>query len=361
MRVAPAIKLTEAERKKLKSIAGSPRQPLRLVQRANIVLMAEKGLENVEIAQRLNVSVPLVGRWRRRYAASNFAGIEKDKTRPPGKPKTEPALVQTILDKTMQETPIAQTHWSQHSMAQAAGVSPSTVGRIWRAHGLKPHLVKTFKLSNDRLFVEKLEDVVGLYINPPEHAVVLCADEKSQIQALDRTQPGLPIKPGRAGTMTHDYKRYGVTTLFAALNTLDGSVISTCMDRHRHTEWIKFLRLIDESIDEQLDVHLIADNYATHKHAKVQRWLKRHPRFHMHFTPTSSSWLNMVERFFRDITTQAIRRGVFRSVDALIAAIQAYIAEHNREPKPFIWTATASDILEKVKRGRQALYKVQSE
>jgi transposase len=361
MRVAPAIKLTEAERKKLKSIAGSPRQPLRLVQRANIVLMAEKGLENVEIAQRLNVSVPLVGRWRRRYAASNFAGIEKDKTRPPGKPKTESALVQTILDKTMQETPIAQTHWSQHSMAKAAGVSPSTVGRIWRAHGLKPHLVKTFKLSNDRLFVEKLEDVVGLYINPPEHAVVLCADEKSQIQALDRTQPGLPIKPGRAGTMTHDYKRYGVTTLFAALNTLDGSVISTCMDRHRHTEWLKFLRLIDESIDEQLDVHLIADNYATHKHAKVQRWLKRHPRFHMHFTPTSSSWLNMVERFFRDITTQAIRWGVFRSVDALIAAIQAYIVEHNREPKPFIWTATASDILEKVKRGRQALYKVQSE
>jgi transposase len=361
MRVAPAIKLTEAERKKLKSIAGSPRQPLRLVRRANIVLMAEKGLENVEIAQRLNVSVPLVGRWRRRYAASNFAGIEKDKTRPPGKPKTESALVQTILDKTMQETPIAQTHWSQHSMAKAAGVSPSTVGRIWRAHGLKPHLVKTFKLSNDRLFVEKLEDVVGLYINPPEHAVVLCADEKSQIQALDRTQPGLPIKPGRAGTMTHDYKRYGVTTLFAALNTLDGSVISTCMDRHRHTEWLKFLRLIDESIDEQLDVHLIADNYATHKHAKVQQWLKRHPRFHMHFTPTSSSWLNMVERFFRDITTQAIRRGVFRSVDALIAAIQAYIVEHNREPKPFIWTATASDILEKVKRGRQALYKVQSE
>src|SRR5450631_1866966 len=197
MRVAPAIKLTEAERQKLKSIAGSPRQPLRLVQRANIVLMAEKGLENVEIAQRLNVSVPLVGRWRRRYAASNFAGIEKDKTRPPCKPKTEPALVQTILDKTMQETPIAQTQWSQHSMAKAAGVSPSTVGRIWRAHGLKPHLVKTFKLSNDRLFVEKLEDVVGLYINPPEHAVVLCADEKSQIQALDRTQPGLN-KPGRA-------------------------------------------------------------------------------------------------------------------------------------------------------------------
>jgi transcriptional regulator with XRE-family HTH domain len=315
MRVAPAIKLTEAERKKLKSIAGSPRQSLRLVQRAKIVLMAEKGLENVEIAQRLHVSIPLVGRWRRRYATSNFAGIEKDKTRPPGKPKTKPALVQTILDKTMQETPIAQTHLSQHSMAKVAGVSPSTVGRIWRAHGLKPHLVKTFKLSNDPLFVEKLEDVVGLYINPPEHAVVLCADEKSQIQALDRTQPGLPIKPGRAATMTHDYKRYGVTTLFAALNTLDGSVITTCMERNRHTEWLKFLRLIDKSVDEKLDIHLIADNYVTHKHLKVQRWLKR----------------------------------------------QAYIVEHNREPKPFIWTAAASDILEKVKRGREVLYKVQSE
>ena len=361
MRIAPAIKLTDAERKKLKSIAGSPRQPLRLVQRANIVLLAERGLENVEIADRLHVSIPLVGRWRRRYAASNFAGIEKDKTRPPGKPKTTPALVQTILDKTMQEAPRAQTHWSQHSMAEAVGISPSTVGHIWRAHGLKPHLVKTFKLSNDPLFVEKLEDIVGLYINPPEHALVLCADEKSQIQALDRTQPGLPIKPGRAGTMTHDYKRYGTTTLFAALNTLDGSVISTCMDRHRHIEWLKFLRLIDETVDDKLEIHLIADNYATHKHAKVQRWLKRHPRFKMHFTPTSSSWLNMVERFFRDITTQAIRRGVFRSVDAVIAAIEAYVAEHNRDPKPFIWTAGASDILEKVKRGRQALYKVQSE
>jgi transposase len=332
MRVAPSIKLTETERKKLATIAASPRQPLRLVQRANIILLAERGLENIEIADRLHINIPLVGRWRRRYAASSFPGIEKDKTRPPGKPKTTQALVQSILEKTMQETPTAQTHWSQNSMAKAAGVSPSTVARIWRAHGLKPHLVRTFKLSNDPLFVEKLEDIVGLYINPPEHAVVLCADEKSQIQALDRTQPGLPIKPGRSGTMTHDYKRYGVTTLFAALNTLDGSVISTCMERHRHTEWLKFLRLIDKSVDETLDIHLIVDNYATHKHAKVQRWLKRHPRFHVHFTPTSSSWLNMVERFFRDITTQAVRRGAFRSVDALIAAIEAYISwqRHDR-------------------------------
>jgi transposase len=360
MRVAPAIKLNDEERKRLRTVARSPRQPLRLVQRAKIVLLADQGLENIEIAERVNVSMGLVGRWRRRYAENSFTGIEKDKTRPPGKAKTSPVIVQAILDKTMQETPPAQTHWSQHSMAEAVGVSPSTVGRVWRAHGLKPHLIERFKLSNDPRFAEKLEDIVGLYVNPPEHAVVLCVDEKSQIQALDRTQPGLPIKPGRNATMTHDYKRYGTTTLFAALNTLDGTVMGTCMDRHRHIEWIKFLRLIDTNVDERLDVHLIADNYATHKHPKVKRWLERHPRFHMHYTPTSSSWLNMVERFFRDITTQAIRRGVFRSVDILIAAIEAYVAEHNRAPKPFIWTAAASDILAKVTRGRATLLKIRS-
>src|ERR1035438_6654067 len=359
MRVAPAVKLTDSEREQLESIARSRRQPLRLVQRANIVLLAERGLENLEIAHRLQVSLPLVGRWRRRYAAKKFAGIESDAPRSGRKPIISAELVQSIVNKTTQGTPPGQTHWSQHSMSKATGVSPSTVSRIWRAHGLKPHLVKSFKLSNDPRFAEKLEDVVGLYINPPEHAIVLCADEKSQIQALDRTQPGLPIKPGRNATMTHDYKRYGTTTLFAALNTLDGKVISTCMDRHRHNEWIKFLRLIDQNVDEELAIHLIADNYATHKHPNVQRWLKRHPRFHMHYTPTSSSWLNMVERFFRDITTRAIRRGVFRSVGILVAAIDAYISEHNRAPKPFIWTATASDILEKVKRGRETLNKRQ--
>lgn len=359
MRVAPAINLADDERERLKSIARSRKQPLRLIQRANIILLAERGLENWEIAERLQVSLPLVGRWRKRYAAKGFAGIEKDAPRSGRKPTILADRVQEIVNKTTQETPPGQTHWSQHSMAKAANVSPSTVSRIWRLHGLKPHATTTFKLSNDPHFVEKLQDIVGLYLNPPEHAVVLCVDEKSQIQALDRTQPGLPIKRGRAATMTHDYKRYGTTTLFAALNTLDGSVISTCMDRHRHVEWLKFLRLIDKTVSPELDVHLIADNYATHKHEKVQRWLKRHPRFHMHFTPTSSSWLNMVERFFRDITTQAIRRGVFRSVDALISAIEAYIAEHNREPKPFIWTAAASDILEKVKRAREVLDKVQ--
>jgi transposase len=245
-------------------------------------------------------------------------------------------------------------------MAAEAGVSASTVGRIWRAHGLKPHRVKTFKLSNDPRFAEKLDDIVGLYLHPPEHALVLSLDEKSQIQALDRSQPGLPLKKGRGQTMTHDYKRHGTTTLFAALNTLDGSVITECMPRHRHQEWLRFLRLLDRRTPQDKQIHLIVDNYSTHKHAAVKRWLQRHKRFHVHFTPTSASWLNMVERFFRDLTVKRLRRGVFRGVDELVAAIEDYIAQHNEHPKPFIWTATASDILEKVKRGRAALHKVQS-
>ena len=360
MRVAPAITLTNAKRRRLRAIAQSRRSPLRLIQRAKIVLLAADDLQNIEIAERVGVSLPLVGRWRRRYAAFGLAGIEKDAPRSGRKPKIPLELVQSIVRKTTQETPPEQTHWSRATMAKAVGVSDSTVGRIWRQHGLKPHQTSTFKLSNDPRFAEKLEDIVGLYLNPPEHAVVLCADEKSQIQALDRTQPGLPLKRGRAATMTHDYKRNGITTLFAALNVLDGSVISTCMERHRHLEWLKFLRMIDANVAQKLDIHLIVDNYATHKHQKVKRWLARHQRFHVHYTPTSASWLNMVERFFRDITTQRIRRGVFHSVDELIAAIDQYIEVHNREPKPFIWTASASDILEKVKRGRKTLLKVQS-
>jgi len=239
-------------------------------------------------------------------------------------------------------------------MAKATGISEATVRRIWHAHGLKPHLVRTFKVSNDPRFAEKLEAIVGLYLNPPEHAMVLCVDEKSQIQALDRTQPGLPIKKGRCGTMTHDYKRNGTATLFAALNTLDGTVISMCDDRHRHQEWLEFLRVIDQLNPEAKQIHLIADNYATHKHPKVQRWLERRPRFQVHFTPTSSSWLNMVERFFRDLTDKSLRRGVFHDVEELIKAIGNYIDHHNLQPKPFIWTAKATDILEKVKRARAA-------
>ena len=240
-------------------------------------------------------------------------------------------------------------------MAAAVGVSEKSVRRIWRQHGLKPHLTRAFKVSNDPEFAPKLEAIMGLYVNPPEHAIVLCADEKSQIQALDRTQPGLPLKKGRCGTMTHDYKRNGTATLFAAMSTLDGTVISMCDDRHRHQEWLKFLKVIDEVTPSEKEIHLIADNYATHKHPKVQTWLARHPRFHVYFTPTSSSWLNMVERFFRDLTNKRLRRGIFRDVEELIYAIGDYIDQHNRNPKPFVWTAKATDILEKVKRARAAV------
>jgi transposase len=240
------------------------------------------------------------------------------------------------------------------------GISEASIRRIWHKNGLKPHLVKTFKVSNDPQFAEKLETVVGLYLNPPEHAIVLGCDEKSQIQALDRTQPGLPLKRGRAGTMTHDYKRNGTATLFAALNTFDGKVISMCAERHRHQEWLRFLRILDRRTPAGKQLHLIADNYATHKHPTVQRWLQRHPRFHVHFTPTSASWLNMVERFFRDLTFNRIRRGVFRDVTELVEAIDDYIEHHNSNPKPFIWTASANDILEKVKRARKSLNNVQS-
>ena len=256
---------------------------------------------------------------------------------------------------TLHEKPPHATQWSLRSMAAAVGISYSSVQRIWRAHGLKPHLVKGFKVSRDRDFTAKVEDVVGLYLNPPDKALVLCVDEKSQIQALDRSQPGLPMKPGRAGTMTHDYKRNGTTTLFAALNMLDGKVIGTCLPRHRHREFLRFLRLIDQQTPAEVDLHLVVDNYATHKTQAVKRWLKAHPRFHLHFTPTSASWLNMVERFFAEITRKRIRRGVFSSVAELKDAIMAYLENHNANPKPFVWTKSAGEILEKVARARQAL------
>jgi transposase len=286
-----------------------------------------------------------------------LVGLEKDAPRPGRTPSITPKMVQQVIRKTTQEKPVNATHWSTRTMAAASGISQTSIRRIWRTHGLKPHLVETFKISNDPAFVEKLEAIVGLYLNPPEHAIVLSVDEKSQIQALDRTQPGLPLKRGRGATMTHDYKRNGTTTLFAALNTLDGKVISLCQERHRHKEWLRFLRLIDDATPPEKQIHLIADNYATHKHPRVQRWLARHPRFHIHFTPTSSSWLNMVERFFRDLTHNRLRRGVFRDVEELITAIDEYVDRHNEAPKPFIWTASAGDILEKVKRARRALYK----
>ena len=360
MRVAAEIKLEGKDRKKLELIKRSRSSSLRARERASIVLLAADGMENKEIARVLKQDPGKVGRWRQRFVESGMAGILKDKTRPGRIEPLSGEMRSQIVRLTVESKPQGATHWSRESMATVAGVSPSSVGRIWAANGLKPHRIKTFKLSNDKRFQEKLEDIVGLYLSPPEHAIVLSCDEKSQIQALDRTQPGLPLKKGRCQTMTHDYKRNGTTSLFAAMNTADGSVIGTCMKKHRHQEWLKFLRLIAQNTPSGKEIHLICDNYATHKHEKVKAWQKRNPRFHFHFTPTSASWLNMVERFFRDLTVNSLRRGVFRNVQDLTQVIEEHIRYHNTNPKPFIWTATASDILEKVKRGRAKLIKVQS-
>ena len=361
MRIAPTITVNEADRAVLQRWTRGRRTPARLTLRAKIVLRAAAGGRNDVIARKLGTDRLLVGRWRHRFSTLGLAGIEKDAPRGGRKPTARDAIAATIIEWTTQRKPHTATHWSTRILAQELGTSRAMVNRVWRANGLKPHLSRTFKVSTDRQFEEKLLDVVGLYLNPPEHALVLSGDEQSQIQALDRTQPGLPLKKGRCGTMTHDYKRHGTTTLFAALSTLDGHVLSTCMDRHRHQEWIKFLKLIDKQTPAELELHLIADNYATHTHPKVRSWLTRHPRFHMHVTPTSRSWLNLVERWFREITDKRIRRGVFRSVSELVSAMNAYIAEHNRDPKPFIWTAKADEILAKVRRARTKLDKMASE
>jgi len=358
VRVAPGIELSQEEAAELTRLVRSKLSSVRLVERARIVLLAAQGMQNLQIAQELGIDRITAGRWRQRYIDSGLAGIERDLPRgaPPAK-----VDVARLVELTTQSQPEAATHWSTRKMAAVLQVSPSTVMRYWQANGLKPHLVRGFKVSRDPKFVEKLEDIVGLYLSPPEHAIVLCCDEKSQVQALDRTQPGLPIKRGRAETMTHDYKRNGTTTLFAALNVLDGQVIGQCQQRHTHAEWLKFLKKIDRETPKDKTLHLIADNYATHKHPTVQAWLDRHPRCVMHFTPTSASWLNMVERFFRDITTERLRRGVFTSVPELITAIDEYIAHHNAQPKPFIWTKSARDILQKVIRANSRLSSKQNE
>jgi transposase len=358
MRRATPITLKPEQREALERLARGRRVPVRLAERAKVVLHAAGGMENQQIGQALGISRQKAGRWRDRYAELGLAGIEKDAERSGRKRRIDDKQRAAVVRKTLREKPEGQTHWSRSTMAAATGLSDSTVGRIWREHGLKPHRVETFKLSNDPRFVEKLTDVVGLYLNPPEHAVVLSCDEKSQIQALDRTQPSLPLKPGRCGTMTHDYKRNGTTSLFAAMNVLDGSVISQCHPRHRHQEWLKFLKLIESQTPRDREVHLICDNYATHKHPKVQAWAAKHPRFVFHFTPTGASWLNMVERFFRDLSEKALKRGSFYNVDDLIGAIDEYINRHNENPRPFIWTASANDILAKVKRARKALNKL---
>lgn len=357
MRVAPAVILSEEQREELGKLSRGRRTAVRVVERARIILLCAEGKQNREIAELLGTTRRTVGLWRRRFVQAGMAGIEKDAPRPGRQKPVAEEVVQEVVRQTTQEKPAKGTHWSSRSLAKVMGLSASTIRRIWKRHGLKPHLVRTFKLSKDPKFVEKLEDIIGLYLNPPEHALVFSVDEKSQIQALDRTQPGLPLKKGRCGTMTHDYKRHGTTTLFAALNTLDGTVIGTCMPKHRHQEWIQFLRLIDRETPKDRSLHLIADNYATHKHPEVQAWMAQHPRFTIHFTPTSASWLNMVERFFRDLTQKQLRRGIFRSVGELIASIKEYLGQHNVDPNPFIWTKSASDILEKVTRARQALVK----
>jgi transposase len=327
--------------------------PQKVVWRARIVLLASDGLTAEGIAAAVDKSLLTVRRWRRRYVAKGMDGLLKDATRPSRVKPLAPEKIKQVVHMTLHTKPPNATHWSLRSMAAAAGLSYSSVQRIWRAHGLKPHLVETFKVSRDKNFAAKVEDVVGLYLDPPDRALVFCVDEKSQIQALDRTQPGLPMKKGRAGTMTHDYKRNGTTTLFAALNMLDGKVIGTCMPRHRHR--VRFLRLIDQQTPAGLDLHLIVDNYATHKTPAVKRWLKAPPRFHLHFTPTSAFWLNMVERLFAEITRKRIRRGAFKSVAELKSAIMEYLERHNADPKPFIWTKSAGQILEKVARAKQAL------
>jgi transposase len=325
------------------------------VTRAKALLLAAEGVANTAIAARLQVSPSSVVAWRDRFAEEGLAKIGRVRPGRGRKSQIPAEKIEEIVRLTQETKPKGETHWSCRSMADVVGVSPATVQRVWSARGLKPHLVKTFKLSNDKRFEEKLVDVVGLYLNPPEKAVVLCMDEKSQIQALDRTQPSLPMKKGRAGTMTHDYKRNGTTTLFAALDVLTGVLIGQCLPRHRNGEFLKFLRRIDREVPKALQIHLILDDYATHKHPNVTAWLAKHPRFHLHFTPTSSSWLNLVERWFREITEKAIRRGVFPSVPDLIAAIEDYLKANNENPKPFVWTATADAILEKVRRGRVVL------
>lgn len=360
MRVAMQIELSESQRSELETRANGRTTPVRVAERSKMILLAADGATDKEISAELGVVRATVARWRGRYIDDGLSGIEQDGTRPGRKPQISDRKVKSIVKMTTQQTPDNATHWSTRTMAASVGISEASVRRIWHAYGLKPHLVSTFKVSNDKHFTEKLEDIVGLYMNPPENALVFCCDEKSQIQALDRTQPGLPLKKGRCQTMTHDYKRNGVTTLFAAMNTLDGSVIGQCQTKHRHQEWLGFLRQIDRSVMKGKEIHLIADNYATHKHPNVKAWLAKHPRFHMHFTPTSASWLNMVERFFRDLSETQLRRATFNSVPDLIDSIGQFIAKHNEAPKPYIWTAKATDILAKVTRARAKLNKLQS-
>jgi transposase len=325
------------------------------VWRANIILATADGCGTFEIMRRSGRSKPVVWRWQERFMQEGVEGLLRDKTRKPGKAPLPAEIVQRVVDLALSPPPGETTHWTGRMLAKAVGVSLRSVQRILEAHQLAPHRIRTFKLSKDPEFADKLRDIVGLYVDPPAHAVVLSVDEKSQIQALDRTQPGLPMKKGRAGTMTHDYKRHGTTTLFAALNVLEGNVIGRNMQRHRHQEFIRFLNAIEAEVPAGKLIHAIVDNYATHKHPKVRTWLANHPRWTFHFTPTSASWLNAVEGFFAKLTRRRLKRGVFRSVVDLQAAINRFVEETNADPKPFIWTADPNRVLAAVKRGKQKL------
>lgn len=353
--VAEPLALDAEQRRILDAWIHARNTPQKIVFRAQIVLLAASGQANRRIAQELKTSRPTVILWRQRFLSGGPAALAEEEPGRGRKAGVSAEKVKQIVEATLHSHPAAATHWSVRTMAAAQGVSPATVQRIWDAHGLQPHRTETFKLSRDKRFVEKLTDVVGLYMNPPDKALVLCFDEKSQIQALDRTQPGLPLKKGRCGTMTHDYKRHGTTTLFAALNVLEGTVIGECMARHRHQEFLKFLRKIDRETPADLTLHLVLDNYSAHKHDAVSRWLKRHSRFQLHYTPTSSSWLNLVERWFREITDKRIRRGSFHSVADLEHAIGEYLEHNNQQPRPFVWTASVAKILEKVGRCKAIL------
>jgi putative transposase len=348
-RALPELKLSDDERSQLLAIARSRSLPHGIVRRAQIVLASADGETNKEIAQRMRLNQLTVGKWRKRYLAEGLQGLH-DELRP-GRPRSlEDERVAEVINKALQGPPSHATQWSVREMAEQTGISKSTVQRWFELFGVQPHRQKTFKLSNDPFFVEKVRDIVGLYLNPPDSAVVLCVDEKSQIQALERTQPLLPLGLGYVEGVTHDYVRHGTTTLFAALNVANGEVITQCKARHRHQEFLAFLRQVDREVPEQFDVHLIVDNYATHKHAKVKAWLARRPRFHVHFTPTYASWLNLVERWFGIITQQAIRRGSFSNVKTLVKRIDHFVQHYNATSRPFVWTATADSILAKVER-----------
>lgn len=354
-KTAEPLPMNDEQRKQLQAWVSARKTSQSLALRAGICLLGADGLSNSAIARQLNTSRPTVLLWRKRFQEVGPKGLIKDAPHGPSPHRLQRDKIDAIVEATLHTTPPGATHWSTRTMAKSQGVSRSTVARIWKAHGLQPHRIKTFKLSKDKHFLEKLTDVVGLYMDPPEKALVLCVDEKSQIQALDRTQPGLPWKKGRCGTWTHDYKRNGTTCLFAALNMLDGSVIGACHPRHRNIEFLKFLRKVNRETPKGLDLHLIVDNYATHKHPNVKEWLSKHTRFHLHFTPTSSSWVNLIERWFGIITQKRIRRGVFHSVPDLIAAIEDFIRIHNENPTPFIWTKGVGKIMEKVNKCKAIL------